>query len=58
MAQYSSPIEYANDDIKDIFYSRANRKLLDLLQMCWRSNNLFRPSAKDLLEHPFFIIEE
>jgi serine/threonine protein kinase len=53
MAQYTSPLEYADDNIKDIFYDKKNRDLLDFLQKCWRPNNLFRPSAKELLEHKF-----
>jgi serine/threonine protein kinase len=53
MAQYTSPLEYADDNVKDIFYDKIHRDLLDFLQKCWRPNNLFRPSAKDLLEHKF-----
>jgi serine/threonine protein kinase len=53
MAEFSSPLEYANDEIKDIFYSRENRNLLDFLQKCWRVNNLFRPPAKELLKHRY-----
>lgn len=57
MAQYASPLEYSSDDIKDIFYDKENRVLLDLLQKCWRPNNLFRPTADELLEHKFFTLE-
>ena len=53
MAQYTSPLEYADDEIKDVFYDRSNRNLLDFLQKCWRANNVFRPSANDLLEHKY-----
>lgn len=53
MAQYTSPLEYANDEIKDVFYHRSNRNLLDFLQKCWRANNMFRPSASDLLDHKY-----
>ena len=53
MAQYSSPLEYASDEIKDIFYDKGNRNLLDFLQKCWRANNLFRPTAIELMEHKF-----
>ena len=56
MAQFSSPLEYADDNIKDIFYDKTNRNLLDFLQKCWRSNNVFRPSAAELLEHKFIKI--
>ena len=54
MAQFTSPLEYAEDNIKDIFYDKSNRNLLDFLQKCWRPNNLFRPSASELLQHKFF----
>jgi serine/threonine protein kinase len=53
MVQYTSPLEYANDTIKDIFYDKSNRDLLDFLQKCWRPNNCFRPSASGLLSHKF-----
>lgn len=53
MAEYATPLEYADDDIKDIFYDKSNRNLLDFLQKCWRPNNMFRPGAKELLEHKF-----
>lgn len=53
MAQFSSPLEYADDYIKDIFYDKDNRALLEFLQKCWRPNNLLRPSAKELLEDRF-----
>lgn len=55
MAQCTSPLEYADDNIKDIFYDKNNRNLLDFLQKCWRPNNLFRPSANELLAHKFLI---
>lgn len=53
MAHYTSPLEYANDSIKDVFYDKSNRDLLDFLQKCWRPNNSFRPSARELLDHKF-----
>jgi serine/threonine protein kinase len=53
MVQYTSPLEYADDSIKDIFYDKSNRDLLDFLQKCWRPNNSFRPSSSDLLKHKF-----
>jgi serine/threonine protein kinase len=53
MLQFSSPLEYADDKIKDIFYDKVNRSLLDFLQKCWRPNNKFRPKASELLEHVF-----
>jgi len=55
MAEYSSPLEYADNNIQDIFYDKGNRSLLDFLQKCWRPNNIFRASAKDLLEHKFLL---
>ncbi len=53
MAEYSSPLECADDSIKDIFYDKSNRVLLDFLLKCWRPNNSFRPSASELLDHNF-----
>ena len=56
-ANYSSPLETADDDVLDIIYDRKNRNLLDFLQKCWRGNNKFRPSAKELLNHKFLEIK-
>ena len=53
LAQCISPIEAANDDIKDIFYDKKNRIALDFLNQCFRNNDGARPSANDLLEHKF-----
>ena len=50
---YSNPLEVADDDILDIFYHRDNRILLDFVHRCWRGNNIFRPTAEELLKHPF-----
>lgn len=56
MTEFSSPLEYANDEIKDIFYARENRNLLDFLQKCWRVNNMFRPTAEELLAHKYLLV--
>jgi len=53
MTQHATPIEDADEEIQDIFYDRNNRIMLDFLQKCWRPNNSFRPSAKELLEHKY-----
>jgi len=53
MTEYSNPLEYCKENVKDIFYDKSNRDLLDFLQKCWRPNNMFRPSAKDLINHKF-----
>jgi len=53
MAKSSSPLEDADPDSQDIFYDKKNRSLLDFVQRCWRPNNIFRSSAKELLEHKF-----
>ena len=53
IAQFSSPLETADDDVLDIIYDRKNRVLLDFLQKCWRGNNKYRPDAKELLNHKF-----
>ena len=55
LAQYTSPLENADENIKDIFYDKPNRSLLDFLQKCWRPNNTFRPSAEQLLTHKFIL---
>ena len=55
MTQYTSPLEYADESVQDIFYHKSNRNLLDLLQKCWRPNGVFRPSAAELMQHSFFI---
>lgn len=57
-ANYSSPLETADDDVLDIIYDRKNRILLDFLQKCWRGNNKFRPSARELLKHKFLEIKD
>jgi serine/threonine protein kinase len=53
LAQYISPIEAANEDIKDIFYDKKNRIVLDFLNQCFRNNDGSRPQAADLLKHKF-----
>ena len=53
LAQYISPIEAAKEDIKDIFYDKKNRIVLDFLNQCFRNNDGARPSAEDLLKHKF-----
>ena len=53
MAQCTNPLEHADENIKDIFYDKNNRNLLDFVNKCWRQNNMFRPSAKELMEHKF-----
>lgn len=50
---FSSPLEYADEDVKDIFYEKKNRVLLDFVLKCWRANNVYRPDATELLKHPF-----
>jgi hypothetical protein len=49
MTEFGNPLEYASDDIKDIFYDKSNRDILGFLQKCWRANNMFRPSANEML---------
>ena len=53
MTQFNCPLDYASEDVKDIFYDKSNRDLLDFVHKCWRINNIFRPSAKDLLDHKY-----
>ena len=53
MVQKNTPLEESSPEIQDIFYDKRNRKLLDFLQKCWRFHRQSRPSAKELLEHPF-----
>jgi mitogen-activated protein kinase kinase kinase 1 len=54
LAQYITPLEEANDDLKDIFYDRKNRVVLDFLNKCFRTTETTRPKAEDLLKHKFF----
>ena len=54
LAQYISPIEAAKDEIKDIFYDKKNRVVLDFLNQCFRNNDGARPYAEELLKHKFF----
>ena len=53
LVKYSSPLEIADENVKDIIYDKKNRDLLDFLQKCWRGNNVYRPTARELLQHPF-----
>ena len=53
LVKYSNPLEIADENVKDIIYDKKNRDLLDFLQKCWRGNNVYRPTAKELLQHPF-----
>ena len=53
LVKFSNPLEIADENVKDIVYDKKNRQLLDFLQKCWRGNNVYRPTAKELLEHPF-----
>jgi len=56
ITQFNTPLQYASEKIKDIFYDKSNRSLLDFVENCWRTNNTCRPSAKELLEHKFLLI--
>ena len=53
LIKYNSPLEIADENVKDIIYNKKNRLLLDFLLNCWRGNNVYRPTAKELLNHPF-----
>ena len=53
LAQYICPIEAASEEIKDIFYDKKNRIVLDFLNQCFRNNDGARPSAEELLNHKF-----
>jgi serine/threonine protein kinase len=53
LAQYICPIEAATEEIKDIFYNKKNRDVLDFLNQCFRNNDGARPSAEELLNHKF-----
>ena len=53
---FSNPLEVADDEVLDRIYNRDNRILLDFLQKCWRGNHFYRPTADELLEHPFLSI--
>lgn len=53
LAQCISPIEAANENLKDLFYDKKNRVLLDFLYKCFRNFDGARPIAEELLEHQF-----
>ena len=53
LVKYNNPLEIADESVKDIIYDKKNRPLLDFLLKCWRGNNVYRPTAKELLQHPF-----
>lgn len=57
ITKYSNPIEAADENIKDLFYKRENRDILDFLLKTWKSNNIFRASASELIEHYFLEIK-
>jgi serine/threonine protein kinase len=54
LAQYINPIEEANDDIKDLFYDRKNRNVLDFLHKCFRINEGTRPTTEELINYKMF----
>ena len=53
LIKYSNPLEIADENVMDIIYDKKNRDLLDFLQKCWRGNNVYRPTANELLQHKF-----
>ena len=53
LVKFNNPLEIADENVKDIIYDKKNRPLLDFLLKCWRGNNVYRPTAKELLQHPF-----
>ena len=53
LIKYSNPLEIADENVMDIIYDKKNRDLLDFLQKCWRGNNVYRPTASELLQHQF-----
>ena len=57
MTEFSNPLEYANDNIRDIFYEKTNRSLLDFVLLCWRSNPQSRPNPTKLLENKFLVFD-
>ena len=53
LIKYSNPLEIADENVMDVIYDKKNRDLLDFLQKCWRGNNVYRPTANELLQHKF-----
>lgn len=58
ITQFSNPLECASETVQDIIYDKKNRNILKILQQCWKSNNLFRPSANELLENSLFSFDD
>ena len=53
LVKFSNPLEIADENVMDIIYDKKNRDLLDFLLKCWRGNNVYRPTASELLQHQF-----
>lgn len=51
--QVNTPLQSAKDEIKDFFYDKSNRSLLEFVELCWRTNSDARPSAAELIKHKF-----
>jgi serine/threonine protein kinase len=48
-----SPIEAANDELKDLLYEKKNRVVLNFMLQCFRPIQGQRPFVEELLKHPF-----
>lgn len=53
LTQGISPIEAANDELKDLLYAKKNRVVLNFMLQCFRPIQEQRPFVEDLLGHPF-----
>ena len=58
LTQGISPIEAANDELKDLLYEKKNRVVLNFMLQCFRPIQGQRPFVEELLKHPFLKNED
>ena len=50
---YSNPVDLCSEEKKNFLYRKENQELMSFLTKCWKVTCNSRPSAEDLLKHPF-----